>query len=192
MEEISKYYKEGQVSESVGSIITLIAGVGVAVLVLIFVGSLGGNVYVLVEPDILAIGNNSILAESFTASNASAASLANTVIQEGTLQIYNTSAGVFALGNFTIDYGAGTVLLAANDVVANGSALLANYTWGNTSVRESVMGGIVSSFNALEQTGDYMPIIVLAVVISLVLVLVLGFSGMRGNFSRGGGAGSAL
>jgi len=98
---------------AVGAIITLIVGVGVSVLVLIFVGALGGQTYNLVEPDINAITN-------------------------GTIQ-------------------------------------------------GSVRASIVSGFDALEQTGNYLPIIVLAVVISLVLALVLGFTA----FGRAGG-GSAL
>jgi len=102
-----KYEKKGQIaSNSVSNIITLIVGVGVATLVLIFVGSLGGQTYQLVEADIDAITNDTI--------------------------------------------------------------------------KGSIKGGVVSSFGALEQTGDFLPIIVLAVVISLVLVMVLTFS----NFGK--------
>ena len=108
------FYEKGQVAGSVSAIITLIVGVGVGVLVLIFVGSLGGQTYDLVEDDIDAISN-------------------------GTIQA-------------------------------------------------SVKNGIISGFEALEQTGDYLPIIVLAVVISLVLMLVLGFT----NFGSFGNTGSAL
>jgi Na+-driven multidrug efflux pump len=113
-ETMELYHEKGQVSGSVGAIITLIVGVGVAVLVLIFVGSLGGQTYELVESDIEAISNQTI--------------------------------------------------------------------------EDSVKGGIISGFKALEQTGDYLPIIVLAVVISLVLMLVLSFT----NFNGGMGRGSAL
>ncbi len=115
MEQDQLYKRKGQAAGAVGAIITLIVGVGVAVLVMIFVGSLGGQTYDLVEEDIDAITN--------------------------------------------------------------------------TSIKNSVKNGILSGFEALEQTGDYLPIIVLAVVISLVLVLVLGFT----NFGNlGGGRGSAL
>ena len=59
----------------------------------------------------------------------------------------------------------------------------------NTTVKGHVKASIIAGFESLEQTGNYMPIIVLAVVISLVLALVLSFS----NFSGGmGGRGSAL
>jgi hypothetical protein len=107
------YLREGQAGNAVGAIITLIVGVGVSVLVLIFVGSLGGQTFQLVEADIDAITN--------------------------------------------------------------------------TTIKNHIKGGIVSGFDALEQTGDYLPIIVLAVVISLVLVLVLSFGGVGGA-----GRGSAL
>ena len=112
----SRFHKKGQAGVAVGSIITLIVGVGVATLVLIFVGALGGQTYNLVEPDIDNISD--------------------------------------------------------------------------ATIRTSVKDGITSGFEALEQTGDYLPIIVLAVVISLVLALVLSFTAF-GNVG-GGRGGSAL
>lgn len=112
------YEEKGQVAGAVGATIQLIVGVGVAVLVLIFVGALGGQTYNLVEPQITAITN--------------------------------------------------------------------------TTIRNSVNNAIIAGFSALEQTGTYLPIIVLAVVIFLVLVLVLGFTTL-GNFAgQGGGRGSVL
>ena len=105
------YMKEGQTGGAVGAIITMIVGVGVAVLVMIFVGSLGGQTYELVEPDIVAITNETI--------------------------------------------------------------------------EDAVKAGIVAGFDALQQTGEYLPIIVLAVVIALVLSLVLGFTAFGGGGMRG-------
>lgn len=105
----------GQAQGAVGAIITLVVGIAVAVLILIFVGALGGQTYNLVEPDITAINN--------------------------------------------------------------------------TTIKSSVLNSIGSGFTALEQTGDYMPIIVLAVIISIVLALVLGFTAFGGGM---GGRGSAL
>jgi hypothetical protein len=106
------YQEEGQATNfAVGSIITLVVGVGVATLVLIFVGTLGGQTYNLTEASINAI----------------------------------------------------------ND----------------TTIRTSVKSSILSGFESLEQVGQYMPIIVLAVVIFLVLGLVLGFTAFGGNSGRG-------
>lgn len=113
-ETYETYEKSGQMGGAVGATIQLITGVGVAVLVLIFVGALGGQTYELVESDIDAITNE--------------------------------------------------------------------------TVKSSVKEGIISGFEALEQTGNYLPIIVLAVVIALVLFLVLGMT----NVTAGGGRGSAL
>jgi hypothetical protein len=109
-----EYEKSGQVGGAVGMIIQLIVGVGVATLVLIFVGTLGGQTYELTESKI--------------------------------------------------------------DEISNGT------------IQSAVKNSIISSFGALEQTGDYLPIIVLAVVISLVMALVLGFSGRSG----GGSSNNAL
>ena len=109
------YEKKGQMAgNAVGNIITLIVGVGVAVLILIFVGSLGGQTYNLVEDDIDEITN--------------------------------------------------------------------------VTIKTSVKNSIVSGFSALEQTGDYLPIIVLAVVIALVLALVLGFTAFGSGGRMGGTA----
>lgn len=59
--QMKLYEKSGQLAGgAVGNIITLIVGIGVAVLVLIFVGALGGQTYNLVEPDIDAITNTTI------------------------------------------------------------------------------------------------------------------------------------
>lgn len=113
--ENKDYMEEGQAGMAVGNVITLIVGVGVAVLVLIFVGALGGQTYNLVEPDIDAITN--------------------------------------------------------------------------TTIKNAVKDSVVSGFTALKQTGSYLPIIVLAVVIFLVLALVLGFTAFGGG---GMGRGSAL
>jgi hypothetical protein len=108
------YKKKGQMQGAVGAVVMLITGVGVATLVLIFVGTLGGQTYNLVESKIDNISD--------------------------------------------------------------------------ATIKASVKSGITSGFEALEQTGDYLPIIVLAIVISLVLFLVLG---MTGGIGRGQG-GSAL
>jgi len=108
------YRKEGQVAESVGAIVTLIIGVGVAVLILIFVGVLGGQTYNLTEGDLDAITND--------------------------------------------------------------------------TVRNSVKNSIISGFEALETTGSYLPIIVLAVIIAIVLALVIGFTAFGGSGGVGGGS----
>ena len=58
---------------------------------------------------------------------------------------------------------------------------------GNDTIRNSIKASIISGFSALEQTGDFLPIIVLAVIIFLVLSLVLGFTAL-GDRTGGGSA----
>ena len=111
---MKEYRKKGQMIGAVNAIISLVVGVGVATLVLIFVGSLGGQTYELVEDDLDAITN--------------------------------------------------------------------------TTIQNSVKNSIISGFEALEDTGSYLPIVVLAVIIAIVLALVLGMT----NVAGGGRGGTAL
>jgi hypothetical protein len=109
------YKSEGQMAGgAVGAIIQLVVGVGVATLVLIFVGTLGGQTYNLTEDKINNISDETIKA--------------------------------------------------------------------------NIQNSIKASFASLEDVADYLPIIILAVVISLVMFLVLGFTAFGGM----GGRGSAL
>lgn len=186
------YEKKGQVTGTVSTIVILIVGVGVAVLVLIFVGSLGGQTYELIETDIESIANNVVVNESFAGNTITAATLAHADIQSGSVSVWNaTGATKLAAANYTINYGVtpNTITLASGAVAENGTTLTIDYTWGNETVRDSIKNGILSSFNALEQTGNYVPIVILAVVVALVLTIVLGFGGLRGG---AGGSSSAL
>ena len=112
-----EYESEGYVTENIGAMVFLIVGVGIATLVLIFVGVLGGQVYQQVESDIDAITN--------------------------------------------------------------------------TTIKNHVKNSIIAGFEALETTGNYLPIIVLAVIIFIVLSIVMGlgaFGGMGGGGANYGGA----
>jgi len=59
----------------------------------------------------------------------------------------------------------------------------------DATIKASVKNSISSGFSALEQVGDFLPLIILAIVISIVLFLILSFTAF-GNM--GGGRGSAL
>ena len=108
------YKKKGQAAGAVGAIISLVMGVAVATLLMIFTGALGGQTYNLVEPDIDNISD--------------------------------------------------------------------------AAIKASIKAGITSGFEAQEQVGNYLPIVVLAVIVFLVLGLVLSMGGI-GN---GGNSGTAL
>lgn len=111
MEQKLLYRKKGQAGGAVSALITLIVGVGVATLVLIFTSSLGGQVWETVEDDV-------------------------------------------------------------DDIT-------------NETIKRHIKNAVVNGFDAMEQTGEYMPLIVLAVVIGVVLLIILGFTafggGMRGS-----------
>jgi hypothetical protein len=60
MQETKQLYKkEGEMIGAVQAVIALIAGVGVSVLVLIFVGTLSGQTYSMVQADLTAINTTS-------------------------------------------------------------------------------------------------------------------------------------
>lgn len=112
--DAKKFRASGYVQENVGAVITLIVGMGVAVLVLIFVGVLGGQTYQLTEDKITSISDGNIKAD--------------------------------------------------------------------------VQDSIKSGFEALKTSGDYLPIIVLAIVIFVVLGLVLSMTMYGGGRGYYGGA----
>lgn len=58
----------------------------------------------------------------------------------------------------------------------------------NTTIKTYVKEGIAEGFNAYAKTGQYLPLIVLAVVIGVVITVVLGIAPMGGM----GGSGNAL
>lgn len=51
----------------------------------------------------------------------------------------------------------------------------------DTTIKGYVTGSVTSGFSALKQTADYIPLIVLAVIIFVVLALVLALPGIGGN-----------
>ena len=170
---------------AIGVMLVLFVGLAVVSLIMIFTGSLGGQTYTLVEPQLELIAQD-MTADSFTASNTSAITLDHDDVVEGTLVIYNSTVNL-GLGNFTINYDDGTVLLIG--VAYNGGALLANYTYGDLDIENAARGSIVSSFNATKTGAQYLPLVVLAVVIFIVLALVLSASSLaQGGFGRGGGS----
>lgn len=111
-----EYQEEGFVQQNVMAIVTLIVGVAIGTIVIIFAGSLGGQTYATVEADIDALTNETI--------------------------------------------------------------------------KGYIKDGVISGFKALSQTGGYMPLIVLGVVIFLVLSMILGLGFFTGGM--GGQGGEAL
>lgn len=172
-------------AEATSGLIVLATGVGIALMVIILISSLGGQAYNIVEPDLNTIG---VLVQvtnySFTASNETATWIGHSFIESGTLSFGNISASV-SNDNFTIDYDAGTALYksATNH---NGLVLNATYQYHNETIRNSVKNSIVSSFEALETTSGYMPLIVTAIVLIFVLSMIIGLSTGKSGGNMGG------
>lgn len=184
-----EYEAEGNVTENVGAIVFLIVGVGIATLTLIFVGVLGGQVYQNVEPDINELSGAVVNESMGTVLNATPGSFAYDDVVTGTLTVINRSSGAaLPLTNFTIDYDAGTYTLIDNAL--NNTPMNASYSWGDLNISGSIRNAIVSGFEALETTGNYLPIVVLAVIIFIVLSIVMGLGafGAMGSGQRYQGA----
>lgn len=165
--------------------LVLFVGMSVAILALIFIGVLGGTTFGLVQNDIAEIGletpyNN----DTFTALSGSASSLSNTKILSIVSIIANNGSDQAILSsNFTLDASAGTLTL--NTDAFNNTEMNATYTYRNASIQNDVNQAIISSFDSLEKTGSYVPLVILAVVIMLVLGLVMGAGMMKSGGSKG-------
>jgi hypothetical protein len=185
------YNKSGQTQGAVGAVIGLIVGVGVAVLILIFVGVLGGQAYNIAESQLDAI-SGTIYNESFTATNNTMVMLAHHALDTNSLAIVNGSNYPIGLSNFTVNYNAGTIVpvfTTPEGVNFSGDTLYASYTFGDPTMEASIKNSITQGFGALEDTGTYLPLIVLGIVIFIILGLVLGMTAFGGG---NGGMGSAL
>jgi flagellar basal body-associated protein FliL len=172
---------------AIGSIILLIMGVSVATILLIFGSSLSGEVYNTVESDINSIGLTPT-STTFIAVNGTTNNLGQVNISSGTLVIKNGTVTV-GLSNFTVDYSAGNVTLT--NFAYNGTNLSATYSYYSNTIRYDVQQAIVYGFDSIKTTGQYMPLIILAVVIALVLGLIISFMYFGGN-KKGGSGGMAL
>jgi len=177
------YKKKGQAAGAVGSIITLVMGVAVATLLLIFTGTLGGSTYSLVEEDLNGIGNHSITNEVVYLTNNTPTKLLHTNVHDGTLYLFNTTEGTLLDdGNYTFVEDTGLITYTPNGDLGNESVTYyANYSWGEYENQAIIKGGITSGFEASEQVGDYLPIVVLAIIVFLVLGLIVGFGGSMGG-----------
>lgn len=191
--------KKGQTTFNSGTLLALIIGVGVAVLVLILISVMGGKTYQTTEDDINAItGLQSVTGDTFTLTNNTIIQLDNNDINSGSLVVYNNSGAPFTaigLSNFTtIDYGAGrlTVTLGGTPDAGQyaGLAVAANYTHGSNAIKHGIGQSILGGFEGLQQTGELLPLIVLAFVMVFILSLVMGLSvlGGKGNMGSGGSA----
>jgi hypothetical protein len=180
-------------------IIILIVGVSVSALLMIFTTVLGGQTYNLVESDIDLITSYTTedSNHTFTALNNtwSWVTIGNTSIRSGHINIYKASTMVDVTANFTINYTTGLVNLVkisgTTTDALNNSACYAIYTYDDGLIRDYVRDGIASTLKAQLQVGNYLPIIVLAIIITIIIgLIVTGLAGqfMPGNRNSGDGS----
>ena len=182
---MASYHKKGAVTGAVGALVALVVGVAVVTLILIFTSALSGQTFNLIEPDLNAVGTATVISgDTFTAINATAVSLDHGSINPASLQIFNSTSNLQTNGTaYTVNYVTGAVTL--RDVSQNNTLFSASYTYDDPAVRDSVKTSILNGFSTMKTTSQYLPIVVLAVIISIVLVLVLSFTEMGGSHSGG-------
>ncbi len=191
------FKKKGQVQAGVSGVIFLVVGLGVATMVQIFVGILGGKTYQLVEPDIDAITQATTkLNDTLAPLNNTEINLGHRDINTGTLVVFNNTNGNTGIqigsNNFTINGADGKITFTILDNATNGaymspSTVGINYTYGNGTIRSAIKSGIASSFEANQQTGELMPVVALAFMVILVLGLLMSmFFTTSGGLTGGG------
>ena len=191
---MKKLDKKAQMQNTMGPVIGLIAGVGVAVLAFIFVSVLGGQTYQLVESDLDTIGDGGVSVVDEAVTLLLPADAVGGVVQltygelAALTSVVNGATTLILTTDYTVSLPLGQITLVNatyNDTEAN-----VTYTAANYSVRDPIKNSIIASFEALESTGSYLPLIVLALILVLVLGIVLS---LTGAFSGGtGGRGQVL
>lgn len=175
--------KKGQ-GGAVGTLIGLTVGIGVAILVIVFIGLMSGSVFQQSEATINTIASAQTTGDTFTPLIGSYVALDTPYIQSDTFKVVNGSTTLSAT-NFTLNANEGKFLLL--DAQYNNTQLSANYTHGAREVRDAVKESSLQGFLSLKTTTQYMPIVILAVIIGVVLTIVLGFTGAAGMGRNGGG-----
>jgi len=171
--------------QNVGAIIFLIVGIGVGVIGLIMISSIGGQTYNLIEPDINTVSYRVDLNESFTARNDTWVQLDHYPMYSGA-QVLNGTSFTDNTTNFNINVTTGNLILISENASLNGTTCYCVYGYYNYTIRDDIKASIRSSFTALKQTGSYMPLIVLAVIIVIILGIIIGIVGGSGDKFIGG------
>ena len=177
--------------ESIFSIILLIVGIGICSTILIFVSVLSGDVYQTTSPQINSLSTDFVNETSgnisftlvpyvYTASNN------NIYPGTETLKIWNKTAGygTLVLGtNYTVlSYPNGQFTIT-DIALRNNSYIYLNisYTTGNPVIEGNITSAIINTFVAINYTGGYLPLIVLALVIIMILGMVFAIMPMTGG-----------
>ncbi len=178
--------KKAQANVDGGQILPLIITISLATVLLVFVGVLVGSSYNLIESDLEVLAIQHHGNKTFTALWNQSVFI--DYFNGGTTDIYQAATNLDA--NFTVDANLGTVTL--DDVGLNNTQLNISYQTGNDTLVGYLKGSVVGATQGIQTTGQYLPLIVLAFVISIVMVLILGFASIGGGTGGARGGGNAL
>lgn len=168
-------------------ILPLIMAVGVGVLLLILLTSLGGVVYDNVDDDLNSIGANLVTDElhNITANNTEFA-LLNGFVLEDTITAYDFTNSTDVTITESYVFRDDKYLTLVNESLKNADVKF-NYTYGLKDVRDRALDTLTYGFDANKLTAQYIPLLVLALIIVVVVGAVIGMSYM-GRGGMGGGA----
>jgi len=184
----NKKNKKGQMAFEggiFGMILSIVLVGGLASILTVFMASLSGQVYETTQEDIASIGSETAGSEQFRANNVTATQLTRTRLNNGSLSLVNINGTAVALANFTVNYSTGTILLGTGGSAYNNTLINASYTYDNSTIRGYVNGAVVSAFSAQQKGASYIPLLILAGIVVVVVGAVLSISslatGSRGN-----------
>jgi len=162
--------------KAIFSVILLVIGFAIAGLMYTFTSVLSGETYNIVEADIDAITSYTDNNQTVVVYNATWVSLGNATIKD--YHFYNSSTFSDNTSAFSVNDTTGYIRLNEDsenkDDALNNSAIYALYMYDDGTIRDAVKTGIHSNFEAQQQIGDYMPIIALAIIITIVISLIIG------------------
>jgi len=114
----------------------------------------------------------------------------------------NTAAAVFSVIMLIVGFAVAGLLFTFTQVLGGQTYELVEDDIDaitNTTIKDSIKAGIISNFEAQEQIGNYMPIIALAIIITIIIGLIIGGIASRfmgptamGGYGSGGYGGQVL
>ena len=100
----------------------------------------------------------------------------------------NTAAAIFSVILLIVGFAVAGLLFTFTQVLGGQTYQLVEDdidAISNATIKASIKSGIASNFEAQKQIGDYMPIIALAIIITIVIGLIIG--GIASKFMGPGG-----
>ena len=107
-------------------------------------------------------------------------------------QVMGSMQAIIALVLF---FGVAVILYVFTGVIAGQTYELTESdidAIGNNTTRDNIKGGIVKAFEGYKQLGNYMPLLVLALILGVILAVLLGIVAFTGVGFGGGRGGSVL